>query len=384
MIDTVALTLSNSFWIHDHSKFNPSTAGLFGEPYYPTGKNGYVKCVQNPTSAELQNGVYKPRLTAVRRMGTKVPITTLRIEFSIPKLIFGNNFDEVSERDFQKVVDQLKTRLHEMGVYVPLHLLMDAPVSAIHYSKNIPLTDYSTPSNLLKELSKADLNQKLDLNQTDFRNGGHSLKFRANSFEIVLYDKIKDLAKGKHSEKRAIEWDYTIQEELFAAFKPKKPFEVLRFEVRLGNRAKIKALLKKLNLSCGATFKELFREQVSKTILEAYYQEIVGNYALLPSKPNSWRDFLLSLRTQHPRLKPRKILQLAGMAAVCQELGIREFREAIGSYGSHHWPRLKKDLLTYAPNSGISQPFSVIGTALQEFRPLKLADYAQDNCRLRE
>lgn len=50
MIDTIVLTLRpNEFYIQDHSKFSPSTAGLFQEPYYALGRNGFIKCVQNPT-----------------------------------------------------------------------------------------------------------------------------------------------------------------------------------------------------------------------------------------------------------------------------------------------------------------------------------------------
>ncbi len=380
MLDTIALTLKPSqFTIWDHARFTPSTAGLFQEPYYSIGKRGYIKCVQNPTAQELENGIYKPRLTVVRRMGTTTYATTLRIEFSVPKLIFGNNFDEVTDKDFKAVIAQLKGRLKEMGVFVYHGFLEEAPVSAIHYSKNIPLMDYSTPSTILKELSKADVNQRLDLNQTDFRNGGHSLKFRANNFEIVFYDKVKDMARAKNSEKRAIEKDYAGQLELFDTIKPKKPFEVLRFEIRLGNRAKIKAVLRKLGLPCEITFKELFAQKTAQMILQAYFQEIMASYSLLHLKPDFWRNFVWSFRVQHPESKIRKMLQIAGMTAICQELGAREFREAIGIYGRHHWPQLKKDLLNYASNGGATQPFKVIEQALRDFRPLKLADFAENN-----
>ena len=94
------------------------------------------------------------------------------IEFSIPKLLFGNNFDEVEEKQFEEIIKRLRDILDHMGVQVLPETLRGASVSAIHYSKNIPLMDYSTPSMILKELSKIDLNQRLDLNQTDFRNGG--------------------------------------------------------------------------------------------------------------------------------------------------------------------------------------------------------------------
>lgn len=383
MIDTVALTLKpDHFAILDHARFTPSTAGLFKEPYYLIGKRGYIKCVQNPSREELQNGIYKPRLTVTRRMGTMTYATTLRIEFSAPKLLFGNNFDEVTEQDFKVIVDRLKLCLQEMGVLVVRPLLENAPISAIHYSKNIPLTDHSTPSAILNELVKADMNQKLDLNQTDFRNGGHSLKFRANAFEVVLYDKIKDMDRARTSEKRSIERDYAGQLDLFEIMKPKKPFEVLRFEIRLGNRAKIRAVLKKLRLPSDMTFKGLFVEKTSKGILQTYLAEIVGGYSVLPPRLDCWRNFIWSFRVEYPALKTRKMLQIAGMTAICQELGVPGFREAIGSYGPHHWPRLKKDLLSYAPSGNSPQSFRAIEAALREFRPMKLGDFLGDSLGL--
>lgn len=376
MIDTIVLTLRhNEFAILEHAKFSPSTAGLFQEPYYSLGRNGFIKCIQNPTKEDLESGTYKPRLTVTRRMGTKTFATTLRIEFSIPKLLFGNNFDEVTDKDFRQVLDRLRQRLQEMGILAVKPLLEEAPVSAIHYSKNIPLTDYSTPYAVLKELSKANMNQKLDLNQTDFRNEGHALKFRANSFEIVLYDKMKDLARAKISEKRAVERDYAIQQELFEEFKPKKPFEVLRLEIRLGNRAKLRQILAKLGLLPNMTFKALFRESISKKILHAYFEEIVGGCLLAP-KPKSWKDFVWNFRMQNPKTKVRKMLQIAGTTAICQEIGLREFRETIRCYGPHHWPRLRKDLSALTASDSNHAGIQVIQEALKEFRPLKLADFA--------
>ena len=41
---------------------------------------------------------------------------TLRIEFSAPKLVLGNNFDELRSRDFERVLDALHRALQDMGV----------------------------------------------------------------------------------------------------------------------------------------------------------------------------------------------------------------------------------------------------------------------------
>ena len=69
----------------------------------------------------------------------------LKIEFSAPKMLFGNNFDELTDSDFPNLLTKLKRTLKEMGVFILEDHLTSAPVSAIHFSKNIPLTDYTIP-----------------------------------------------------------------------------------------------------------------------------------------------------------------------------------------------------------------------------------------------
>jgi len=189
MIDTIALTLSEGmFTILDHNRFSPSTKGLYQPPYYTFGGRGKISCYQNPTPTDLRNGIYKPRLTATRRITRGGFEKVLKIEFSAPKLLFGNNFEELTEKHFPSILLVLKDKLKEMGVLA--RELEVAPVSALHCSKNIILTDGSTPHGILKELSKANFNMRLDTNQTDYRNEGHGYKFRANSFEVAFYDKL--------------------------------------------------------------------------------------------------------------------------------------------------------------------------------------------------
>src|SRR5262249_9425762 len=103
MLDTVVLTLDRrQFEVLQPERFSPSAKGLLVPPYYPLGARGNFACVQNPTKADLQGGRYLPRLTLAKR---KIPsgfALTLRIEFSAPKLVFGNNFDELESCDFAK------------------------------------------------------------------------------------------------------------------------------------------------------------------------------------------------------------------------------------------------------------------------------------------
>lgn len=378
MIDTIVLILKqNMFTIINHDYFSPSTEGLFNQAnYYRLGGRSNMVCKQNPTPSELKAGIYKPRLTVTKRINKQHLFEiTMKIEFSIPKLLFGNNFDEVEEANFYKVIQILKQKLREMGVMIFEHLLISAPVSAIHYSKNIPLTDYSTPYTYLEKLSKANINQRLDLNQTDFRNEGHSLKYRANSFEVVFYDKLKDLNKAKISEKRAEEKDNAIQLNLFEEVKIKKPFEVLRVEVRLNKKQKLIQILKHIGITDEPTFKLLFHKQTAQKVLFYYLDEIEAGYpSLLAYSANDPKSFLREFMLQNPQAGLKKALQMLGLRIFLTNNGIREFREVTKSHDKTNWYRLHAELKKYIyPQS--ESPFIMLRKALNNFLPLKLIDF---------
>jgi hypothetical protein len=153
MLDTVVLTLDQRhFEVLQPERFSPSAKGLLLPPYYPLGSRGNFACVQNPTKADLQGGRYLPRLTLAKRKILSGFGLTLRMEFSAPKLVFGNNFDELESRDFAKVLIALHRGLARMGISVSTGVLREARVSAIHYSKNVAFTDYTTCSMVMSEL----------------------------------------------------------------------------------------------------------------------------------------------------------------------------------------------------------------------------------------
>ena len=215
MLDTVVLTLDcPQFEVLQPDRFSPPANGLLSQPYYPLGSRGNFACVQNPTKADLQAGRYLPRLTLSKRKISGGFALTLRIEFSAPKLVFGNNFDELETRDFATVLIALHHALGGMGICVSRNVLRMARISAIHYSKNITFTDYTTCFMVMSELDLIDLSGRLDLSRTDYRNKGHAIRYHANCFEVTFYDKLKDLEKASYSEKRAIERNYGAQLEI--------------------------------------------------------------------------------------------------------------------------------------------------------------------------
>lgn len=376
MIDTIVLTLKTGmFTILDHDKFSPSTKGLYDASigYYRLGGRSNITCKQNPTPNELKQGIYKPRLTVTKRINRERNFEiTLKIEFSIPKLLYGNNFDELTEADFPAVIQKLKTVLRDMGVYILEQHLTNAPVSSVHYSKNIALTDYTTPYTYLSQLNKLNINQRLDTNRTDFRNEGHSFKYRANSFEIVFYDKIKDLQQAKISEKRAEEKDNALQLGLFDILNQKRPLEVLRVEIRLNKRQKISQILRLIGKDFEPTFTNIFNQDTAKEVLLHYITEIEQAYPpLLIYQYDSPKKFFSGfIRTNHTA-KLTQALKMLGLRVLIDEIGVREFREMTKHYGSSAWYSLNKEMkaLTQTDEPSI---FSLLREQINKFEPLKL------------
>jgi len=377
MIDTIVLTFNeHSFKILEHHRFSPSTEGLYSPSYYRLGGRGNLTCVQNPTSTELKSGIYKPRLTATKRFNKHRNFEiTLKIEFSIPKLLFGNNFDELEDTDFSLALSKLRQRLRDMGVQASEPALTGTPVSAIHFSKNIPLVDYTTPYTYLERLARVNLNQRLDLNQTDFRNEGHSLKFRANSFEVAFYDKMKDLSKAKISEKRAEEHENAIQIKLFEKLEISRPFEVLRMEVRLNKRQKLKQVLKNVGIEKEPTFQSLFRKDIAQKVLLHYMGVIEKSYPLILSYDcKDAKDFLSDFIIHNPKAGLKKAIQMLGLRVLIDEVGVREFREITRKYGKANWYRLNKEMLSLKYPQR-EDTFAPIRQCLEEFKPLRLIDF---------
>lgn len=381
MIDTIVLLLKlGMFYISQPDKFTPSARWLTEQTNL--GSRGNISSKQNPTKTQ-QLSRFRPRLTVYKRDKDGGYEITLKIEVSLQKFNNnGQNFDEITDEDFAGIVADLKLELSHMGVEVGYKALYTAHVSAIHYAKNIPLTDGSTPYQYIQELRNTNISKWLDMNQTDYRNEGHSFKFRANSYEVTFYDKLLDPEIAKLSPKRAIEDDYSTQLPLFETIRSVqavKKFEVMRMEVRLNKRQKIKSLLKMIGLERELTLDKLFSLEVAKAVLLHYLDVIESRRPpLLDYKVKTAKDFLADLVINNPNLAPRKALQLYGMKRAFDEVGMREVRAMMGKTSSRTWYRLVSE------SKGVKLPvqqnlLKPIRKQIEAFVPLKLTDYTEND-----
>jgi len=375
MVDTITIRLDESqFRILDHNKFSPNTYNFYHPPYARMGSRGYLDAYQNPTRKELLAGIYKPQLTLRKRWRGNAPILFLYIQFSAPKILYGNNFDELEDSDLDEILTELHSKLFDMGVGLRMNEFKYAKVTKIHYSKNIVLPEYVIPHMIIGEVRKVDVSLHHEIAEKDYRNEGRSIRFHTNDFELIIYDKQKDLQKSKKGDKKSMEEDNAIQLNLFDTLKRKKPFEVLRIEARLNTPNKI---TKELGISkVHHTLDTLFSSKISINLLRNYWKNILKNYQIMSYDIENKEKFLVSFMINNPKAKLTNALAIYAVIEFAKQMGIRKFRNLIEKrYSRRTWYSLKASLNKYNLDGKLPNHFDAITKTLNAYHPLHLQDY---------
>jgi hypothetical protein len=338
----------------------------------------YAKYVRNPKKAEKETGLYFPRLTAYHRRFSQNE--NVRIEFSVPKLLYLNNLDELEDRDFPQVIDVLQQRLETMGVIASKQIIENASVSSVHFSKNILLQDGYTASHLISEMNKVNLRKSFDFAKTRFMNDGQSLYAHTTAHQLVIYDKIADLDKGK---KRAIDKDQTYyQMSLFNEFtKESEPQEIIRFEIRLNHKQKLNKLLETLGYQKNPTFREVFNTEMSKRVVTDYWKKLIKERNLgLFSISLSIKDILQTLFLADKKLKPKQAIYLLGLFMLARdENGMRQLRTIVSKRARDRtWYRIAKDMQQASElitKNKLRDWVTQIDKTLEDYKPYKIKNY---------
>lgn len=337
MVDTFILQLNRGkFTILDYSKFNTTEETILND------RSGFRKWINNATKKDKDNQVYKPRLTLIKR-GYEI---TLKIEFSAPKIIFKNNVDELENEDFELLIKELRDKLKDMGVLVFSKYLEEANVLSFHPSKNILLKNGYTSTFVLKELSKADIDSRLDLDSKEYT-CGKVVQFYSNSHSFVIYDKVGDLNESK---KRAIDKDKTqYQTNIFDAIKIKMPTaEILRIEIRLTDKRKMQKILSEVGFKNEITFKNIFNKKLSQKIILLYWDKLFSKSMFVFHIDNNPQSILQKILRVSPKIKLSKAIKIVGLYLLSKdEEGLRGFKSIVNSIKKGGWSFIKKTLKVF-------------------------------------
>jgi hypothetical protein len=335
MIDTIILEIPIEFRaIINAGKFKPSAN-------ITQTINGYIGCTNNPTAEDRENGIYKPKLTLIKRGNMLI----LKAEFSAPKVLFKNNLDEAEEKDLSEIIAQLQNKIRDMGVILQLSQIENAKVIGFHPSKNIILSKGYTSSFALRELYKINLSQKLDFTRAGFRNEGEEIQFYTKIYSVVFYDKINDLTKPPT---RATDKDQPkLQRDLFDFIKKEiRGLEVLRIEIRLSKSEKMKEVLAEIGFTEEPTLKSIFKKDVCQKIVKFYWENLFDKNMFVFNAYNNPQKIFEMILIKYPEMKMRKAVMLVGLNLLCRdEGGFRAFRKIVEGYKEKkNWLALRQYL----------------------------------------
>lgn len=373
MIDTIILSLPRTKVLTlDLSGYNVQSWDLQAKT-----KN-YHKFVKNPSPRDKESGLYFPRLTGYRRKYGKMEWNaSVKIEFSAPKLLYENNLDELTDRQFGALVDALHDRLNRMGVVITKKDLIEADVMAVHYSKNIELQNGYTAQHVISELGKINLNKRFDLTKARYINDGQSLYAYTVAHSLIVYDKIADLKRDK---KRAIDKEQpALQMNLFGQLQQASK-EVLRFEVRLSQRQKMNAIFKQLGFAENPLLKDVFSTAKSKAVVNLYWQTMVAEQSLmLFAYPLTTKDLLKQVLLARKSAKGKTAIYLTGLLLLARDgSGMRELRAVIAKRANDRtWYRLVADLKETTALLNKLKPtewYEQVCKAFQSYQPYRIKE----------
>lgn len=342
---------------------------------------GTIKNIINPSAATRNMGIVTPNVSFVSRPRTGGRTPELLIEVSLPKLLFGNNFQEVSDLDFEAICQKLANSLSRAGIPIAIEQLVTADVRKIDFCKNVIFNDYTSVSSIVKDIRTADMSKRNDNQLTDYRNGGHIYHImHTNSLDVSLYDKVADLKQGKISEHRAHESTNYTQFKLLDTFDSNKSLSVARFEVRLNSKAKIRHELSRFEIPTShITFKSIYRSDIAKKVLSYYWQDIFSKIPKAPLDTDT-PEKLLSEILKSQKITPRFAFAQLGYLLCVSDNDNRYIRNLIEQrFGKQAWLRLRN--LRPPPSSKSRlKNLLTITSAIEAMQPVDIRQFDFTDC----
>lgn len=362
MLDTVALKIKYpDFRVINPHFFSPAfDIPKIMNPAVSFGGRRYIKFLKNPSAKENDELRKLPRLTgSVRLADDNTRNCDLVIEFSIPKLLWGQSLQELSDTDFERTVSILVFELRKMGVEVNDTTIRNAMVIRAHFGKNIPLPSPLTAQDALQKLYKADVGRGKHINMRHYDNDGQALYFYASSRNTIFYDKLRDIATPQN---KGVDKDKFKQEKLMV-LGSKNQQELLRYEVRFGNQQSLNAFLGDKNILArkvtGITFKEIFNRNLCQKVLLKDWQDIINGPASqlalkMDKPPEEIFDAIIISYISSGNKKAHSLnraLQDFAVYMLVNKCGARKVRDRIERHWSKKsWQRLNVKMTKTAEN----------------------------------
>ena len=297
---------------------------------------------------------YLPQIEIFETLAKNKPqvLYVLQAQFSVPKLLYRNSLQEVSDVvGLETVLCALTRVLGGVGIRIENDVAADARLSAVHFCKNVPLPQKMRMQEAIAELQRVDISKAFDITLKEEKNGGRWLHIFSGTVERVFYDKVADAMrpKNKRKDKGHIDHERAVVERFGLQNR-----EVFRYEYRL---KKTQTVMREVNASLGrepktfVAFKDLFAPNLCKTMLLKSWRGLIerpeNQLALLG--PTDDLALLLHIFAQAKKLgavqSMNRALTSYGLARTIRDHGAKETRRAIFSvWNTDHTERLTRKI----------------------------------------
>jgi len=308
----------------------------------------------------------------------------LKAEFSMPKLLYQNSVQEVSDLDLNTVLSVFKRALGGVGIIIESGIIADARVSAISFCKNVLLPQNMRMQEALAELQRVDISKVFDMTKKEVKNGGRWLHIYSGTIERVFYDKVSDSMRPKNKRKDKGRMDY--ERAIIERFGLQKR-EVFRYEYRI---KKGQTVMREINASLGrqaktpVALKDIFTTNLCKTMVLKSWRGLIqrpeNQLALLG--PTDDLALLSHLSTQARKLGSKahsmnRALIAYGLTLAIRGHGAKEVRRTIfADWNTDHTERLTRKIeASAALMRGLpySDTIAFLDAAFERFEVIDLA-----------
>lgn len=369
MVDTVKILLP----IHDPRTISSGAFSPYSVEQLVRARGEGVTTL-NPSLSYKRLGRYMPSLTLLKRPTKGVGITyTLAVEFSAPKMLFGNNFDELTDDNLEELLLAIQSSLLELlGYQFSAEELAQANVANWHPSKNVVFTSYISCHTVLNTIIKLDIAKRYVPSKTDFF-PGYAVRIHCNSVERVFYNKVTDLREAVISNKRAISRDTITPRNELEILTAQKELEVLRYEVRLTGKKAVKRAYPELS---SWTLGSMFKTELCQKVLCNHWQQTTASLDMLGLDVSKPHELLQNYIENNPNATPQSVLMATAGLLVVNQVGVRDLRTTLERrYGVQVWQRLKPLLKT--PKGQRYRAFVQVDETLKEFKPTRVTAYVE-------
>lgn len=270
---------------------------------------------------------YLPKVCAYKQPSLDSSISLLlSVEFSIGKLLYGNNIETPRKEDFDELIDTLYNKLRLMDICVSRDTLKHAQISRLDVSKVINTSNCLSSYTIISSLEKVPVPQNLQHGRSSFLNNGKQFTINTDQWRLSVYDKIAEIAHETATVPVRMATGMLIKEmPLLEALRYKGIKHLLRIEYQIVTPKQLRKCLKETNHdSQDISFQNIYDENIATDILSHCWNKYIVPHI----------STCTIARTQKRSLVDKAQAKNISINRLCQLLGYKELLKLENAYSA--------------------------------------------------